>query len=202
MSGQHNLLAVQLTCRAMPTLFYDLGSPYAYLAVERAEAVLGIRPRLHPMVLGPIFALRGHGSWAHTETRAANQREVEARAARYGLPPVRWPAGWPPNTLRPMRAVVWAERTGACGDAFARAAFRAAFAEGADLLDATVLEMLAVRIGLPANALVAGLEDPAIKDALRASTQEAIDLGVRGAPTVLTDAGALVFGDDRLAEAA
>jgi 2-hydroxychromene-2-carboxylate isomerase len=186
----------------MPTLFYDLGSPYAYLAVERAESVLGVRPRLHPMVLGPIFALRGHGSWAHTDARAANQREIEERAARYGLPPVRWPAVWPPNTLRPMRAVLWAERAGGLGDAFARAAFRAAFADGADLLDLSVLAALAVRLGLPAGALADGIETPAIKDALRASTQEAIDLGVRGAPTVLTDGGALIFGDDRLAEAA
>ncbi|HEY4098671.1 MAG TPA: DsbA family protein [Baekduia sp.] len=186
----------------MPTLFYDLGSPYAYLAVERAEAVLGVAPRLHPMVLGPIFALRGHGSWAHTPTRAANQREIEERAARYGLPPIRWPAEWPPNTLRPMRAVVWAERTGGRGEAFARAAFRAAFAEGADLLDLAVLTGIASCIGLPAADLAAGIEDPPIKDALRASTQEAIDLGVRGAPTILTDDGTLVFGDDRLAEAA
>ena len=44
-----------------PTLFYDLGSPYAYLAVERAPAVLGVKPRLEPVLVGGIFALRGHG---------------------------------------------------------------------------------------------------------------------------------------------
>jgi 2-hydroxychromene-2-carboxylate isomerase len=195
------LLAVQLFSAAMPTLFYDLGSPYAYLAVERAEAVLGTAPRLHPMVLGPIFALRGHGSWAHAPARATNQREIEKRAARYGLPPIRWPAEWPPNTLRPMRAVLWAEQTGGRDEAFARAAFRAAFAEGADLLDLAVLTEIASHTGLPGDGLAAGIEDPSIKEALRASTQEAIDLGVRGAPTILTDDGALVFGDDHLAEA-
>ena len=185
----------------MPTLFYDLGSPYAYLAVERAAAVLGVAPRLHPLVLGPIFTLRGHGTWGRTDAREANQREVEERAVRYGLPPVRWPADWPANTLRPMRSVLWAQREHGRGEAFARAAFRAGFAEGADLLDLAVLARIAESVGVPGGPLAAGIEDPAIKEALRASTQEAIDLGVRGAPTVLTDDGALVFGDDRLAEA-
>lgn len=112
-----------------PELFYDLGSPYAYLAVERAELVLGTAPVLRPVLLGAIFAARGHGSWSQTPARADGIAEVERRAAAYGLPPVRWPTGWPPNTLKAMRAAVWAERHGR-GGPFARAAFRRAFAAG------------------------------------------------------------------------
>jgi 2-hydroxychromene-2-carboxylate isomerase len=96
-------------------LYYDLGSPYAYLAVQHAERVIGSAPELRPVLLGAIFAARGHGSWAHTDTRAESVAEVERRAAAYGLPPVRWPAGWPPNTLQAMRAAVGAGRAGATG---------------------------------------------------------------------------------------
>jgi 2-hydroxychromene-2-carboxylate isomerase len=184
-----------------PMLFYDLGSPYAYLAVERAETVLGLRPHLHPTLLGPIFALRGWGSWAHTGTRAAQQAEIAARAERYGLPPVAWPPGWPPNTLQAMRAVVWAE-TRDRGEAYARAAFRAAFVHGRDLGDPATLADVASEVGLPAAELPAALQDPEVKDALRACTQHAIDLGVRGVPTLATAGGTLVFGDDRLEEGA
>src|SRR5687767_7477187 len=63
-----------------PRLFFDLGSPYAYLAVERASAVLGPDTELAPLFLGPIFRLRGFGSWAHTDARDANVAEVERRA--------------------------------------------------------------------------------------------------------------------------
>jgi 2-hydroxychromene-2-carboxylate isomerase len=183
-----------------PELFYDLGSPYAYLAVERAERVLGVAPVLRPVLLGAIFAARGHGSWSQTPARAEGIAEVERRAAAYGLPPVRWPPGWPPNTLPAMRAAVWAERRGR-GTPFARAAFRRAFAAGEDLADIAVLAAAAAETGLPAGELAAAIADPAVKDDLRARTAAALALGVRGVPT-LRAGGHLLYGDDRLEEAA
>jgi 2-hydroxychromene-2-carboxylate isomerase len=179
----------------MATLYYDLGSPYAYLAVERAAAVLGAPPRLQPVLAGAIFDHRGRGTWGHDDTRAANQAEIEARAARYGLPPIQWPPGWPPNTLRAMRAAVWG------GEPFARAAFRAAFAHGADLGDLAPLREIATTAGLDATALAAAIADPHTKDALRAATDAAIALGVPGVPTLQADDGRLLFGDDRLEDA-
>src|SRR3954452_18546329 len=102
-----------------PELFYDLGSPSPSLAVERAERVLGVAPVLRPVLLGAIFAARGHGSWSQTQARAERIAELERRAAGSGRPPVRWPPGWPPNTLAAMRAAVWPERRGR-GAPFAR----------------------------------------------------------------------------------
>ena len=186
----------------MATLYYDLGSPYAYLSVQRVAGVLGTAPQLQPVLAGAIFNHRGHGSWGHTDARAANQAEIEARAARYGLAPIQWPPGWPPNTLQAMRAVVWAQQAHGTGDAFARIAFHAAFAEGADLGDPTVLSTIAERTGLPAGQLAEGIADPAVKDALRVATDAAIALGVRGVPTLATDDGRLRFGDDRLPDGA
>ena len=179
----------------MTVLHYDLGSPYAYLAVERATSVLGAAPRLQPVLAGAIFVHRGRGSWGLTDARAANQAEIAARAARYGLPPVTWPPGWPPNTLTAMRAAVWG------GEPFARAAFRAAFAEGADLGDLAVLQEIARRAGLDAARLPAAVADPQVKDALRAATEAAIALGVTGVPTLALPDGRLLFGDDRLEDA-
>jgi 2-hydroxychromene-2-carboxylate isomerase len=185
----------------MAALYYDLASPYAYLAVARADAVLQEPPRLRPVLAGAIFVHRGRGSWAHTDARADNQAEIAARAARYGLPPVTWPPGWPPNTLKAMRAVVWAQARHAAGDAFARAAFRAAFAEETDLGDVAALQAIAARAGLPAGELEDGIADPAVKAALRAATDAAIALGVRGVPTLALPDGRLLFGDDRLEDA-
>ena len=93
-----------------PTLFYDLGSPYAYLAVERADR--RARGRASPGT-GP-----GRRDLRPPRTRqlVANTRrngriaEVKARAERYGLPPLRWPPGWPNNTLKAMRSAVWANQ--------------------------------------------------------------------------------------------
>jgi 2-hydroxychromene-2-carboxylate isomerase len=179
-----------------PALYYDLGSPYAYLAVARAERALGAAPQLRPVLLGAIFAARGHGSWAHTPTRAENVAEVERRAAAYGLPPVRWPPDWPPNTLAAMRAAVWAGRAGR-GDAFAHAAFRRAFADGDDLADARVLTEIAAEAGLPGDELEAAIAAPDVKAELRERTDAALERGVRGVPTLELD-GRLLYGDDAM----
>jgi 2-hydroxychromene-2-carboxylate isomerase len=82
------------------SLYFDLGSPYAYLAVARAEAVFGRQPDLEPVLLGAIFRLRGSGSWSQTSERATGIAEVQRRALAYGLPAVAWPDGWPLDGLR------------------------------------------------------------------------------------------------------
>jgi 2-hydroxychromene-2-carboxylate isomerase len=191
-----------MTTVQRPVLFYDLGSPYAYLAVARAADVLGTAPRLQPVLAGAIFVHRGRGSWSLTDARAENQREIEERAVRYGLPPLSWPPGWPPNTLHAMRAAVWAEHAHGRGEDFARAGFHAAFADGLDLGAPAVLHAVAERAGLPADELAAGVADPAVKAELRGATEAAIALGVAGVPTLALADGRLLFGDDRLEEAA
>ncbi len=179
-----------------PIIYYDLGSPYAYLAVERAEEVFGLAPHLEPILVGGIFVERGHGSWAHTTERQQRVEEVSARAARYRLPPVVWPAAWPNNTLKAMRAAVWADLRGS-GRPFAQAAFRRAFREGADLSRLDELINIAGSVGLPARELPAAIEDRTTKEALRGATTRAWARGVVGVPCVEVD-GEIFFGDDRL----
>jgi 2-hydroxychromene-2-carboxylate isomerase len=184
----------------VPTLYYDLGSPYAYLALERAERVLGRPPALQPILVGAIFAKRGRGSWALTDAREAGMAEIERRAAAYGLPPLRWPTEWPGNTLRAMRAATWAHERGA-GERFARVAFHRVFAQGKDITETAELAAVARAVGVDADELLQAIERPEIKDRLRHATDEAWERGVRGVPTVVVR-GETFFGDDHLEAAA
>lgn len=183
-----------------PVLYFDLGSPYGWLAVERAADVLGAEPELEPVLLGAMFERRGWGSWSHTDRREEGIAEVERRAAEYGLPPVVWPPGWPPNTLTAMRAAVWAKGSGRAHD-FALAAYRLAFVEGRDLGDPDVVALAADRAELPAAELPAAVQDPSVKAALRAATDAAWEAGVRGVPTVRVGSDCY-YGDDQLMAAA
>jgi 2-hydroxychromene-2-carboxylate isomerase len=177
-------------------LYIDPASPYAYLAAERAERVLGAMPRIEPVFLYAIFQERGWGSWAHMPTRPEHVAEIERRAAAYGLPPVTWPANWPPNSVNASRSILWAERHDRAADQ-ALALFRAAFAEGRDASDLDVIREIATSIGLPAAEF-----DPAdFKDELRTRTAQAWADGVMGVPTLRVD-DRLIYGDDRLDEAA
>jgi 2-hydroxychromene-2-carboxylate isomerase len=181
-------------------LYFDLGSPYAYLAVSRAEVVLGRAPDLEPVLLGAIFRLRGHGSWSQTAERAAGVAEVERRASAYGLPAVAWPDGWPLDGLRAMRAATWAKQQNMLHP-FAQAAFRHQFVHGRDVSGVDALAAVAEEAGLSGEELRAAIQSPAVKDELKAATTRAWDLGVRGVPTVRVGTR-LFYGDDQLEAAA
>ncbi|MFL5885751.1 MAG: 2-hydroxychromene-2-carboxylate isomerase [Thermoleophilaceae bacterium] len=184
------------------TFFYDLGSPFAYLTAERIDDVVREPVRWQPVSLGAIFKMTGRSSWALGDQtrREEGMADVQERARRYGLPPVRWPDNWPGNYLMAMRAATHADRIGR-GREFTMAAFRHAFVDGNDLsVPENVLEA-ARRAGLDPEGVEAATQDQEVKDLLRANTDRARELGVFGVPTLAVD-GELFWGDDRLEEAA
>jgi 2-hydroxychromene-2-carboxylate isomerase len=183
-----------------PTFYFDLGSPYAWLAAERIHQVLATPPIWQPILLGGIWQQTGGRSWATTERREAGMREIEERAKAYGLLPVKWPDPWPNNGLKAMRAAIFAQQAGRTV-AFALAAFRQAFAGGKDLSDIDNVLIAAAACELHPNAVLKGIEMQSTKDRLRSATQEAYERGVRGVPSVVV--GDEVFwGDDQLERAA
>jgi 2-hydroxychromene-2-carboxylate isomerase len=185
-----------------PTLYYDLGSPFAYLAVERATTVLGVEPRLQPVLLGGLFRLNGRSSWAvgDVDRRRDGIGDIERRAAGYGLPPLRWPDPWPGDYLFAMRAATHADAIGR-GREFALDAFRAAFARGDDLSVPARVLAVGERVGITPAELTDAVADPTVKTALREATDQAHARGVFGVPT-LEIGQDLFWGDDRLESAA
>ena len=182
-----------------PVFYYDLGSPYSYLTAERLQRVLPVMPVWQPILLGGIRQQTGGRSWGCTDERDDGIAEVERRARDYGLMPIRWPEGWPNNTLRAMRAAIFAQSIGRAV-AFSLAAFRQAFAAGRDLSDVDNILIAAAACELHPNAILRALETRSVKDNLRAATREAHDRGVRGVPTIAVG-DELFHGDDRLEEA-
>ena len=180
-------------------LYFDLGSPYAYLAMERAESVLGGPVTLIPVLVGAIFGWRGHGSWAHTGERRVGMAEIERRAREYGLPPMDWPPGWPANALSAMRCATWAGRQRRLAG-FAHIVGQRQWTEAADIADLDVLAGCAQDAGLDATAMLDAIRAPELKEQLRATTEHAWQDGVRGVPTLRIGAQ-LFFGDDRLDDA-
>jgi 2-hydroxychromene-2-carboxylate isomerase len=183
-----------------PVFYFDLGSPYSYLAAERVNSLLPEVPVWQPVLLGAIFQARGYGSWSQTDEREPGMAEVERRAREYGLPEIRWPEPWPGNTLAAMRAATFAQQSGRTV-AFALAAFRQAFAGGRDLSDVDNVLLAAAACELHPRAVLTGIEMKSVNAQLRAATDEAIARGVTGVPSVAV--GEQVFwGDDRLDEVA
>ena len=186
-----------------PVFFYDLGSPYAYLAAERVNPLcveaIGQTPIWQPILLGGLFKRFGRDSWANGPGREDGLRAVERRASSYGLPPIAWPDPFPGNTLYAMRVATFAKEIGKVVS-FSLAAFRQAFAAGRDLSDPESVMIAAAACELHPRAVETSASREAIKTRLREATDFAGDLGVKGVPSIVV--GEEVFwGDDRLTEA-
>jgi 2-hydroxychromene-2-carboxylate isomerase len=184
--------------------FFDLGSPYSYLAAERINPLFteasGKPPVWQPILLGGLFKRFDRSSWGQGPDREAGMAEVERRAAGRGMQPIRWPDPWPGDMLYAMRVATFAKQGGRVV-AFSLAAFRQAFAAGRDLSDPDNVLIAAAACELHPRAVVAAAGRESVKRELREATDRAGDLGVRGVPSVLVR-GEVFWGDDRLEEAA
>jgi 2-hydroxychromene-2-carboxylate isomerase len=186
-----------------PVFYFDFNSPYSWLAAERVNAVLPVPPLWQPVSFGHILQASGRRPWSFDEpSRSEGMREIERRAGQRGLPAPRWIDGWPLSTysLLPLRAAVFAQQTGR-GVAFSLAAFRQFFNAGRSLAELDNVLIAAAACELHPRAVSKGVETESVKQALRDATQDAIELGVQGVPTVAVGTQ-LFWGDDTLEDAA
>jgi 2-hydroxychromene-2-carboxylate isomerase len=176
----------------VPVFHYDVGSPWCWLAGERAAHVLGQVPVWQPVLEA---GLPGAGPPA-ADVRSA----VDAAAAVQGLPPPRWPDAWPFDSELAMLAATFAKQTGRAV-AYSLAAMRQAFAGGRDLSVADNVLIAAAACELHPRAVLKAVETASVRDALREATAAAGAAGVRELPAVLVD-GRVFAGQSALEDAA
>jgi 2-hydroxychromene-2-carboxylate isomerase len=191
-----------------PVFYYDFSSPYSYLAAERISGLFaeaGVQqPEWVPISFGHLIRRSGRVPWSLRPEGPdqADLDEIQRRAAERGLPEVRYEPGWPRDSysLIPVRAATFAKQSGRVVS-FSQAAFRQRFAAGRDLSEPDNVLIAAAACELHPKAVLKGIETKAVKEALQSATEEAIEIGVQGVPTVAVGAE-LFWGDDRLEEAA
>lgn len=185
-------------------IWFEFASTYSYLTVSRAEAMLRerqIKFQWRPFLLGPIFRDQGLTTSPfvlHADKGAYMWRDLERRAARFGLP-FRRPPVFPANGLRAARVMTAAQAEPWSGD-FARRVFAAQFAEGRDISRSETLAQALQGCGAAPEVWLAAAEKPGTKAQLRANTDRARALGVFGAPSFVVN-DELFWGDDRLEDA-
>lgn len=181
--------------------FFDVGSPAAYLAWTQLP---GICAQAHatlvykPMLLGGVFQATGNASPMVVAAKGRYMAADLARfARRYGVG-FRMNPHFPINTLQLMRAAVGLQlRQPQRFEAFLSAVYTAMWVDGVNLNDPdATATMLAAAQFDPAQVLALA-NDPQIKAALKANTDEAVARGVFGAPAIFVG-DTLFFGQDRL----
>jgi 2-hydroxychromene-2-carboxylate isomerase len=185
--------------------WYEFASTYSYLSAMRisdAASRAGVDVVWRPFLLGPIFKSQGWNTSPFNVYPAKGRymlRDITRIALARGLP-FEMPKTFPANGLKAARLAIAAETEGATA-AFSRAVFSAAFGRGLDVFDDGVLTDCLLAVGLDPDHMRSLAADVAVKEKLRAYTDEAIARGIFGAPSFTTSDGELFWGDDRLDDA-
>jgi 2-hydroxychromene-2-carboxylate isomerase len=183
-----------------PAAFYfDLFSPTAYLAAERALAVLPGPCPWVPILARSLPAAESFEAYRCETDMLAARDVIERRARALGLQEVVWPSPFPFDSERAMLAATYAGQIGK-GVAFALAAFRQAFAGGHALSVDDNVVIAGAACEMHPRALLKALEARSVRAELERATAQALALGVSDVPAVRIGDQVLV-GEGQLEQA-
>lgn len=185
--------------------FYDLSSPWTYLAASRIEALArdtGAELVWKPILVGGVFNAVNREVY---ETRAAPDhpkyrhmsKDLQDCARYYGLKIRFRPTVFPVNSAAAMRGAFLAEERG-CIHAYNMIVGDTYWGRDRDISQDEVLREIAGEAGFQPDEFLEAVRAPALKERLKANTQELIDRGGFGSPTMFVDGGDMYFGNDRL----
>jgi 2-hydroxychromene-2-carboxylate isomerase len=183
--------------------FYDCSSPWTYLAFSRIEDVA----RRHnanllwrPFLVGGVFNTVNPSVYASR----ANPVKVKARyyskdlqdwARFYGLK-IGNPSVFPVNSVKAMRGALVAEEHGKISP-YSRRVFESYWGADRDISQDDVLRDIVHEVGLDEKEYFAKIASPDYKARLRGNTEQLIERGGFGSPSIFVD-GVMFFGNDRL----
>ena len=184
--------------------WFEFASTYSYIAAARIERVttsVNVPLEWKPFLLGPIFREQGWNDSPFNLYPIKGRymwRDMERLCQRYQLP-FQKPSQFPRNGLRAARVACLAQAEPWC-PAFVRAVFHANFADDRDIAQTQTIVSLLDSLGQPGLSLLERAQSTENKERLRRQTEEAIQLGIFGAPTFVYGTE-LFWGNDRLEEA-
>ncbi len=186
--------------------FFDVSSPWTRLAFHNIQPILeetGSTATWRPFLVGGVFNAVNESVYALRENpdspKFRHLNKWLQEWARIAGVPMNFPSPHhPAKSVAAMRCCCVLEADQENLYAFATKAFDAYFREQRNLDDDAVLVEIANEIGLDGASILAQSTEQPAKDRLRANTQEAIDRGSYGSPTIFINGDELYFGNDQM----
>ncbi len=184
--------------------FFDCSSPWTYLAFESVQDIASrddVAMIWKPILVGGIFNAVNPSVYENRANPVPAkaryyQKDLQDWAAyvgvKIGQPPV-----FPVNSVKVMRGALLALEAD-CLVPFARRAFQRYWGDLVDISQDEEVVAIAAAAGLETSGFLQRIAEPAIKDALRTNTEECMQRGGFGSPTMFLDREDMYFGNDRL----
>ena len=192
----------------MPRLefFYDLTSPWTYLAFTGIQPIAqryGVDIEWRPILVGGVFNSVNQDLYEQREKAFGNKRrmsymmkDLKDWAELRGIE-INWPEFHPVNAVKCLRGCFLAEEQDLLIP-YSKAVFEAYWGRCEDVSQDAVLAAIVSSLGMEPETFLVGIQDQAVKDRLRANTEEVIERGAYGSPTLFIDGDDMYFGNDRL----
>ncbi len=184
--------------------YFDCSSPWTYLGISRiGDLARRNNAELHwrPVLVGGIFnqvneqVYQNRANPDHPKYRYM-RKDLMDWAAMQGVQ-IGWPTIFPVNAVKGMRAAIHALDEGKA-EAFAMRLCHAYWGEDRDISQDAEVARVAAEVGLDGDATVAATADQAIKERLKDYTQQVVDRGGFGSPTIFINDTDMFFGNDRM----
>ncbi len=188
----------------MIEFFFDCSSPWTYLAFHNIQPIAkqyNVPITWRPVLVGGIFNAVNPSVYNNRNAPVpAKQRygkkDMQDWARSAGIRIKMPPTVFPVNAVKSMRGCIWLGNEAMVP--FATAVFEAYWGEDRDISQEAVLTEVCKRCDIDAEKLLIGIGGEAVKNQLKANTDEAIARGAFGSPTIFLDKTDMYFGNDRL----
>lgn len=185
---------------------FDFGSPNAYLShlvIPGIEARTGVQFEYVPILLGGIFKMTNNQSPAEAFKGIANkmaymQKETKRFLKKNNITHYHFNPHFPVNTLQLMRGAIVAQQQGFF-EKYVDEVFQHMWGKPKKMDDPQVIQSALQESGLDAAALLAGIQQPAVKQKLLSNNEDAVRRGVFGSPSFFVG-DELFFGKNCLPE--
>jgi 2-hydroxychromene-2-carboxylate isomerase len=191
----------------MLEFFFDCSSPWTYLAFHNIQPLakeMGETIAWRPILVGGIFNSVNPSVYESRKTPVPLKasymlKDLGDWARSAGLAIKFPPRVFPVNSVKAMRGCVWLLRDDPDKMVpFATNVFEMYWGRDLDVSQDAVLHEVCTLVGVDPDKLFAAIAEQAIKDQLKANTDEVMARGGFGTPTIFVDTTDMYFGNDRL----
>ncbi len=175
--------------------YFDIISPYAYIAYKKILKIKDINFKLKPIFLGGLHNLVGITAPAFNKFKMKNMQSDCELVAKKNNISFKWNSKFPINSLNIMRGYLCVENSKK--EEYLNSFFEAYWKEDLDLSNEENIKILLKKLKINENDFFNSINNQDIKDELKQLTLEAFEKEVFGAPTFIVN-NKIFWGQDRL----
>ena len=175
--------------------YFDVISPYAYIAYKKILKVKDINFKLKPIFLGGLHNLVGITAPAFNKFKMKNMQSDCELVAKKNNISFKWNSKFPINSLNIMRGYLCVENSKK--EEYLNSFFEAYWKEDQDLSNEENIKYLLKKLKINEHDFFNLISNQDNKDKLKQLTQEAFEKEVFGAPTFIVN-NKIFWGQDRL----